>query len=56
MNDEMTKELEIISNALGFLQRVELKGLEAQQLTSVLNYLIEKGNSLQSQLNEEKSD
>jgi len=44
------EELEIISNALTFLQRTDIKGNEVQAFVGVQNYLNEKGTAINTSL------
>jgi hypothetical protein len=44
MNDE--KEIQILKNAMVFLERADLKGSESQVFNEVLRYIINKINEL----------
>lgn len=52
----MKTELKIVSNALQFLQRVDIKGSEAEAMIEVKNYLGVIGNDLNDKIEKESKE
>ena len=55
MNLSKKEELEILSNALIFLNRIDLKGHETKAFSRVMEYIDEKGKSIDESLKFEKT-